>query len=61
MTALVKSTLKDLGIKVDTEKKKHYKLTYHGDERYMVTVSSTPGDLSRGGKNLASEINNKMF
>ena len=61
MTAPVKSALKDLGIKVDTEKKKHYKLTYHGDERYMITVSSTPGDLSRGGKNLASEINNKMF
>ncbi|MCH3951416.1 MAG: hypothetical protein LKE33_10850 [Acidaminococcus sp.] len=39
---------------------KHYKLIYHGDERYSVTIAKTGSD-HREGKNNVSYIVNEMF
>jgi hypothetical protein len=42
------------------EEGKHYKLLYHGDERYSVTIAKTGSD-HREGKNNVSYIVNEMF
>ena len=39
---------------------KHYKLTYHGDPRYLVTVGKTPSD-NRSGSNTAAAIIKTML
>lgn len=40
--------------------KKHYKIRYHGDTRYQVSMSKTSSD-ARSGQNLAAEIGKKMM
>lgn len=40
---------------------KHYKLKYGGDDRYTVTIASSPSDKARSGKNDAHTIINKVF
>ncbi len=59
LTAKVKQELKDMGF-IITEYGKHYKLTYHGDDRYTFTLACTGSDV-RGGKNLTAEIINRVF
>lgn len=54
-----KRVLEDLGFVV-TETGKHAKAVYHGDDRYVFSISKTPSD-SRAGKNLASTINNRII
>jgi hypothetical protein len=51
--------LEDLGF-VITDSGKHVKAVYHGDDRYVFSISKTPSD-SRAGKNLVSTITNKIF
>lgn len=51
--------LEELGFVV-TDSGKHVKAVYHGDDRYVFSISKTPSD-SRAGKNLVSTINNKIF
>jgi hypothetical protein len=50
--------LEDLGFEV-SEGGKHIKAVYHGDDRYVFSISKTPGDV-RSGMNLASRIINKV-
>lgn len=59
LTGAMRQELQRLGIEI-TEEGKHYKLTYRGDPRYMVTVGKTPSD-NRSGSNNAALINKKMF
>ena len=51
--------LVSLGFEIK-ESGKHYKLTYHGDQRYMVTVGKTPSD-NRSGSNNAALISKTML
>ena len=37
-----------------------YKITYHGDPRYMVTIGKTPSD-NRSGNNNAAMISKTML
>ncbi len=39
----------------------HYKIALKGDHRYVCEAAATCSDGGSGGKNLASEINKKMF
>lgn len=55
----LKQELKQLGFTV-TEDGKHYKLTYFNDKRYIIHMAKTPSD-GRAGKNIISDINNKVF
>jgi len=55
MTGTMRQELLSLGFEI-TEAGKHYKITYQGDQRYMVTVGKTPSD-NRSGKNNAAMIN----
>ena len=55
----MRQELLNLGFEI-TEIGKHYKLTYHGDPRYMVTIPKTPSD-NRSGSNCAAKINKMMF
>lgn len=48
-----------LGFQI-TDDGKHYKITYKGDSRYMVTVGETPSD-NRSGSNNAGMINKIML
>ncbi len=59
LTGPVRKALTDLGFKI-SEDGKHYKLVYYGDGRYWLSLAKTPSD-SRGGKNVVSEIINKML
>ena len=59
LTGAMRQELQRLGIEI-TEDGKHYKLTYRGDPRYMVTVGKTPSD-NRSGSNNAALINKKML
>ena len=59
MTGVICQELSSLGLEIK-ETKKHYKITYHGDQRYMVTVGKTPSD-NRSGSNNAAMINKIMF
>ena len=59
LTGAMRQELQRLGIEI-TEEGKHYKLTYRGDPRYMVTVGKTPSD-NRSGSNNAALINKKML
>lgn len=57
LTATKKARLKALGFTIE-EDGSHYKLIFH-DQRYMFTVSKTPGD-HRGGANLLSKLCNML-
>ena len=59
LTSAMRQELLSLGFEI-TEAGKHYKITYHGDQRYMVTVGKTPSD-SRSGSNNAAMINKVML
>ena len=59
LTGTMRQELTALGF-VITEAGKHYKLTYGGDARYMVTVGKTPSD-NRSGSNNAALICKKML
>lgn len=59
LTGAMRQELLSLGLEI-TEAGKHYKLTYHGDQRYMVTVGKTPSD-NRSGDNNAAIINKTML
>lgn len=43
-----------------TDAGKHFKTTYRGDQRYMVTVRQMPSD-NRSGSNNAAIINKTML
>ncbi|MBQ8589440.1 MAG: hypothetical protein IJ486_03195 [Firmicutes bacterium] len=58
LTPAIRTKLKELGFTID-EDGSHYKLTFQGDSRYMFTLSKTPSD-HRGGKNLYSEVCNRL-
>jgi len=53
MDPRLRQQLGQLGFEI-TEQGKHYKLRYHGDERYQLTFAKTPSDV-RGGLNSALE------
>ena len=55
----MRQELQSLGFEL-TEAGKHYKLTYKGDPRYMVTIGKTPSD-NRSGSNNAALINKEML
>ena len=59
MNASLEGKLKELGCMV-MGGKKHYKIRYHGDTRYQVSMSKTSSD-ARSGQNLAAEIGKKMM
>ena len=52
--------LENLGFVIEFNGK-HYKLKYGGDDRYTITVASSPSDKARSGKNDAHTIINKVF
>ncbi len=55
----LKSLLETLGFEISDDGK-HYKWTYYGDHRYVVTAAKTCSD-SRAGMNLSSTIDKLMF
>lgn len=59
LTGVMRQELMSLGFEI-TEAGKHYKITYRGDQRYMVTVGKTPSD-NRSGSNNAELINKTML
>ena len=59
LTGAMRQELMALGFEI-TEAGKHYKLTYGGDARYMVTMAKTPSD-NRSGINNAALISKKML
>ena len=54
MSPKVRHGLEELGFLVE-ETNKHCKISYHGDNRYMVVFGSTPSDV-RSGKNNAATL-----
>ena len=54
MSSKVRHGLEELGFQVE-ETNKHCKISYHGDNRYMVVFGSTPSDV-RSGKNNAATL-----
>ena len=59
LTGAMRQELASLGFEI-TEEGKHYKITYRGDQRYMVTVGKTPSD-NRSGSNNAAMIGKVML
>lgn len=59
LSGSLRNTLESLGF-VITEDGKHYKWTYFGDHRYIVTAAKSSSD-NRSGMNLASIIDNLML
>jgi hypothetical protein len=59
LTGAMRQELLSLGFEI-SEAGKHYKITYRGDPRYMVTVGKTPSD-NRSGSNNAALINKMML
>lgn len=59
LTGAMRQELQSMGFEI-TEAGKHYKLTYRGDSRYMVTIGKTPSD-NRSGNNNAALINKNML
>lgn len=59
MNAKTRSELQRIGFDI-SEDGKHYKLVFQGDGRYTFSVSKTSSD-HRAGKNMASDINKKLF
>jgi len=59
LTGAMRQELLSLGFEI-SESGKHYKITYRGDSRYMVTVGKTPSD-NRSGSNNAAMISKTML
>lgn len=59
LTGAMRQELQSLGFEI-SEAGKHYKITYGGDQRYMVTVGKTPSD-NRSGNNNAALISKTML
>lgn len=59
MDGRTRNALAKLGFDV-SEDGKHYKAVYQGDGRYTFAISKTSSD-HRAGKNMASDINKKLF
>lgn len=59
LTGAMKQELMSLGFEISDDGK-HYKITYQGDPRYMVTIGKTPSD-NRAGSNNAGMINKYML
>ncbi|MDO4649232.1 MAG: hypothetical protein Q4B26_11345 [Eubacteriales bacterium] len=59
LTGAMKQELMSLGFEISDDGK-HYKITYQGDPRYMVTIGKTPSD-NRAGSNNAGMINKIML
>lgn len=59
LSSAMKQELMNLGITI-ADDGKHYKLTYHNDPRYMVTIGKTPSD-KRAGNNNAALVNKIML
>ncbi len=60
MNAMTRSKLENLGIDIE-ETKRHYKLRYYGDSRYIIPLACSGSDSLRGGKNSAAGIIQKFF
>ena len=58
LNATMKKAIGHLGFEI--EDGKHYKLKYNGDDRYIFTMSKTPGD-GRSMKNLRTQILRVLF
>lgn len=58
MTNDAMKDLEELGFEI--EEGNHYKLTYYGNERYMIVLAKTSSD-GRNGKNAASDMIKKAF
>ncbi len=59
-TTKINQALAEVGIEIIAHGK-HYKIALNGDHRYVCEAAATCSDSGRGGKNLVSEINKKMF
>jgi hypothetical protein len=59
MTEPIRNTLKQLGMEI-YDVGKHYKIKYHDDSRYQVTMSKTSSDV-KSGINAAKLICEEMF
>ena len=59
LTGAMRQELQSLGFEI-SEAGKHYKITYGGDQRYMVIVGKTPSD-NRSGNNNAALISKTML
>lgn len=59
MDSKTRNALAGLGFDI-SEDGKHFKAIFQGDGRYTFAISKTSSD-SRAGKNLTSDINNKLF
>lgn len=59
LTGAMRQELISLGFEISDDGK-HYKVTYKGDPRYMVTIGKTPSD-NRAGSNNAGMINKFML
>ena len=59
LTGAMRQELLSLGFEI-SESGKHYKITYRGASRYMVTVGKTPSD-NRSGSNNAAMISKTML
>lgn len=59
MDAKTRTTLTKLGFDISDDGK-HYKAVFQGDGRYTFAISKTSSD-HRAGKNMSSDINNKLF
>lgn len=59
LTGAMRQELISLGFEISDDGK-HYKITYKGDSRYMVTIGKTPSD-NRAGSNNAGMINKIML
>lgn len=51
--------LESLGFEIVSDNK-HYKVTYKGHDKYWFSVSKTPSDSASGGKNLVSQVLNRI-
>lgn len=52
--------LESAGFEIQPNKNRHYKVRFHGDDRYQTSVSTTPSD-HRGAANLQAEFLNQLF
>lgn len=59
MPAKLRQDIERLGFEISDDGK-HYKLRYHGDGRYTVTIAKTPSD-GRSGKNTLQDLIHLVF
>ncbi len=60
ISSTIKQELIDMGFEFISDDGKHYKLTYNGDSRYLITLAKTPSD-HRSGDNIIGTISRKVF